>query len=103
MHRWKGGRGSYLYFPLPDVYNFRLNTALSLTCTHWSSAISPPTQSLTYHVYSLGLESWAEGRTSHHKYSRRQLAIISHHAINDHILQLLSVPLWSYLDSRCFP
>lgn len=40
---------------------------LSLTSTHWSSAIFPPTQSLTYHVYSLGLESWAEGRTSHHK------------------------------------
>lgn len=45
---------------------------------------------------------WAEGRTSHHKYSRRQLATISHHAINNHVLQLLTVPLWSYLDSEVF-
>jgi len=51
-------------------------------------------------VYSLGLESRVEGRTSHHKYSRRQHAIISHHAINNHVLQLLTAPLWSYLESE---
>lgn len=45
---------------------------------------------------------WAEARTRHHKYSRRQLAIISHHAINNHVLQLLTVPLWSYLGSEMF-
>lgn len=45
---------------------------------------------------------WAEARTRHHKYSRRQLAIISHHAINNHVLQLLTAPLWSYLHSEMF-
>lgn len=101
MEGWKGKLSL-----LPTVWYIRFQpyTALSVTSTNWTSAIFPPTQSLTYHVYSLGLESRVEGRTSHHKYSRRQHAVISHHAINNHVLQLLTVPLWSYLESqRSFP
>lgn len=100
MHRWKGGRGSYLCFPLPGVYNFRLNTALSLTSL---TGAQPPLLPLNLsHTMCTHWDSRAEGRTSHHKYSRRQLAIISHHAINNHILQLLTAPLWSYLHSEMF-
>lgn len=52
MEGWKGKLSL-----LPTAWCVRLNTALPLTSTLWSSAISPPTQSLTYHVYSLGLRA----------------------------------------------
>lgn len=96
----EGWKGKLSLLPAAWCIQFQTYTALSVTSTNWTSAIFPPTQSLTYHVYSLGLESGVEGRTSHQKYSRRQHAVISYHAINNLALELLTVSLWSYLESR---
>lgn len=96
----EGWKGKLSLLPTAWWVQFQAYPALSVTSTNWTSAIFPPTQSLTYHVYSLGLKSRVEGRASHHKYSRKQHAVISYHAINNLALQLPTVSLWSYLESQ---